>query len=62
VQNREDARARAEALRPVLTELAGKSANAIAVELNKRNVPTRTGSPWSAVTVIGVQRRLEDLS
>ena len=36
IANREDAKARAEALRPMLTELAGLSANAIAVELNKR--------------------------
>jgi hypothetical protein len=36
IANREDAKARAEALRPMPTELAGLSANAIAVELNKR--------------------------
>jgi DNA invertase Pin-like site-specific DNA recombinase len=59
VQNRDEAKARAEALRPVLVELAGKSANAIAIELNRRGVQTPTGSPWSAVTVIRVQRRLE---
>jgi DNA invertase Pin-like site-specific DNA recombinase len=58
IANREDAKARAEALRPVLTELAHLSANAIAVELNKRGVATPSGSPWSAVTVIRVQRRL----
>ena len=59
VANREEAKARAEALRPILAELSGLSANAIAVELNKRNVPTPTGHPWSAVTVIRVQRRLK---
>ena len=59
VQNRDEARARAEALKPVLAELDGKSANAIAAELNARGVPTPTGSPWSAVTVIRVQKRLE---
>jgi DNA invertase Pin-like site-specific DNA recombinase len=53
------AKARAEALRPVLEELAGQSANAIAKSLNERNVATPTGSPWSAKTVIRVQRRLE---
>ena len=53
------AKARAEALRPVLEELAGQSANAIAKALNERNVATPTGSPWSAKTVIRVQRRLE---
>jgi DNA invertase Pin-like site-specific DNA recombinase len=40
VQNRDEARARAEALRPLLAELAGKSARAIAAELNERNVET----------------------
>ena len=60
VQNRDEARARAEALRPLFEELAGLSANAIAVELNARGIATPTGSPWSAVTVIRVQRRLED--
>jgi DNA invertase Pin-like site-specific DNA recombinase len=59
IQNREEARARAEALRPLLEELAGLSANAIAIELNARGVATPTGSPWSAVTVIRVQRRLK---
>jgi hypothetical protein len=57
---REEAKVRAEALRPILVELAGMSANAIAAELNRRNVPTPTGKAWSAVTVIRVQRRLED--
>jgi DNA invertase Pin-like site-specific DNA recombinase len=60
IANREEARARAEGLRPVLEELAGKSANAIAAELNARGVPTPTGSPWSAKTVIRVQRRLTE--
>jgi len=62
VANREEAKARAEALRPVFAELAGKAANAIAAELNKRGVATPTGSPWSAKTVIRVQRRLEAAS
>jgi Recombinase len=42
--------------------LEGLSANAIALELNKRGVATPTGSPWSAVTVIRVRRRLEAVS
>jgi hypothetical protein len=50
--------ARDEALRPVLAELAGMSANAIAVALNARKVPTPRGGSWSASTVIRVQRRL----
>jgi DNA invertase Pin-like site-specific DNA recombinase len=60
IQNRDEAQERAEALRPIYEELAGKSARAIAAELNERNVPTPKGGPWSAVTVIRVQRRLED--
>ncbi len=62
IQIRDEARARAEALRPLFVELAGKSANAIAAEFNKRGVATPTGSPWSAKTVSRVQRRLEAVS
>jgi DNA invertase Pin-like site-specific DNA recombinase len=58
IQNREEAKARAEALRPILAELAGGSARAIAALLNERKVPTPSGGRWSAVTVIRVQRRL----
>ena len=50
---------RAEALRPVFVELADLSANAIARELNARQIATPSGKPWSAVTVLRVQRRLE---
>ena len=49
---------RDEALRPILAELAGMSANAIAAEFNAREVPTPRGGPWHAMTVIRVQRRL----
>jgi DNA invertase Pin-like site-specific DNA recombinase len=56
--NRAQAKARAEALRPILAELAGKSAAAIAVELNARKVPTPNGGTWHAGSVIRVQRRL----
>jgi DNA invertase Pin-like site-specific DNA recombinase len=59
IQTRDEAKARAEELRPIFTELKSLSANAIAVELNKRGVATPTGSPWSAKTVGRVQRRLE---
>jgi DNA invertase Pin-like site-specific DNA recombinase len=52
---------RAEALRPVFTELRERSANAIARELNARKIVTPSGMPWSAVTVLRVQRRLEGL-
>ena len=53
---------RAEALRPVLAELRELSANAIARELNARQIATPSGKPWSAVTVLRVRRRLEGLS
>ena len=49
-------------LRPIFTELAGRAANAIALELNRRGVATPTGSPWSAVTVIRVQKRLKEIA
>ena len=55
---REKAKARAEALRGVLEELAGMSANAIARELNARAIATSSGAPWSAVTIMRVRRRL----
>jgi hypothetical protein len=42
IRARDEARARAEALRPILAELAGKSARAIAAELNAHAVPTPT--------------------
>ena len=53
-----EARKRADELRPVLTELSGKSAREIARILNERKMPTPAGGQWSAVTVIRVQRRL----
>jgi DNA invertase Pin-like site-specific DNA recombinase len=58
IQARDEAKARAEILRPVFAELADLSANAIARELNARRIKTTSGRPWSAVTVIRVQRRL----
>jgi DNA invertase Pin-like site-specific DNA recombinase len=59
IQNRDEARQRAELLRPILAELAGMTARAIARELNEREVPTPGGGPWHATTVIRVQRRLK---
>jgi len=56
VQN--EGRARAEALRPVLTELAHLSARAIAGELNSRGITSPKGGAWSSTTVLRVQRRL----
>jgi hypothetical protein len=58
IQNRNEARTRAKALKPILTELAGMSARAIAAELNARKVPTPSGGLWYATTVIRVQQRL----
>ena len=62
VRNREEAKARAEALRPLLAELAGLSARAIAAELNARGMATPNGARWQAETVIRVQRRLGTIS
>ena len=59
VQNRDEAKARAEALRSTLEELAGKSARAIAAELNARGIATPNGGKWQSTTVIRVQRRLQ---
>jgi len=59
IKNRDAAKERARALLPILAELNGMSARAIAAQLNVRNVPTPNGGPWYAVTVIRVQRRLE---
>ena len=58
IEARDEAMRRAEALRGVLEELKALSANAIARELNARAIATPSGAPWSAVTVIRVQRRL----
>src|SRR6478609_655415 len=49
IQNRDQAKARAEALRPILAELEGQSARSIAAEHNARQVPTPNGGGWSAV-------------
>jgi DNA invertase Pin-like site-specific DNA recombinase len=49
--------ARAQAIAPILSELAGMSARAAAAELNARQVETPTGAPWSAKTVIRVRER-----
>jgi len=57
---REEAKARAEALRPIFDELKGMSARAIAAELDARKILTPTGKSWHAETVLRVQRRLKD--
>ena len=60
--NRAAAAARAADMRPILSELAGLSARATAAELNGRGVPTPTGAPWSAKTVIRVRERIGEQS
>jgi DNA invertase Pin-like site-specific DNA recombinase len=57
-----EATERAEALRPVLAELAGMSARAVAAELNKRKIQTPAGGTWHAVQVIRVRERLQSSS
>jgi DNA invertase Pin-like site-specific DNA recombinase len=56
--NATEAKARAEALRPVLAELAGLSDRAVAAELNRRKVVTPGGGQWHAQTVARVKARL----
>lgn len=58
IKKRDEALDRAEQLRPVLVELAGKSARAIAATLNERSVPTPAGKVWHSVTVLRVMKRL----
>jgi DNA invertase Pin-like site-specific DNA recombinase len=49
---------RAKDLKPILKELRKLSARAAAAELNARSVPTPTGAPWSAKTVIRTRGRV----
>jgi hypothetical protein len=58
IASREEARERAERLRPVFAELAGLSRSRTASVLNERNVPAPEGGRWHAVTVARVQSRL----
>ena len=53
-----EAMERAEQLRPILTELAGRSARATAAALTERKIATPTGGKWHAATVIRVQKRI----
>ena len=62
VRNRDEAKARAEALRPLMSELSSLSARAIAAELNARGVATPSGARWHTETVLRVQRRLGTVS
>src|ERR1700730_15097149 len=55
---RADALERARAIAPILSELTGMSARAVAAELNARRVETPSGALWSAKTVIRARERL----
>jgi len=59
-QYREEARQRAMALEPVMTELKGEglSLAGVARELNKRKVPTPRGGKWDHSSVRNVVKRL----
>jgi DNA invertase Pin-like site-specific DNA recombinase len=58
IANREEARQRAEALRPVFAGLAGLSHRKMAAELNAMGVATPAGGQWHAVTVKRVLERI----
>ena len=60
IQLQAEALERAEALRPVFTELSGSSHRAVAKALNERGIQTMTGKAWTAVQVIRVRERLAD--
>ena len=57
LQIKQEALARAQALRPILAEMADLPALTVAAELNKRKVPTPAGGKWHAVQVIRVRER-----
>jgi len=57
--NRTAAADRAQALAPLLADLAHLNASAIASELNRRNITTAHGKAWTHKQVIRVQQRLE---
>jgi DNA invertase Pin-like site-specific DNA recombinase len=57
-----EARALAEKMRPVMTELTGLSARHTAAELNKRGIKSATGGTWSATTVLRLRERLQGLT
>ncbi len=58
LRNRDEARQRAEELRPVLAELSGMSANKAAHELNRRGIATPRGGRWHALTVMRLRKRV----
>jgi DNA invertase Pin-like site-specific DNA recombinase len=58
--NQQEARQRAEALRPVFAELSGMSANQAAHELNKHGIATPRGGRWHAATVMRLRERINE--
>jgi DNA invertase Pin-like site-specific DNA recombinase len=58
IQKRDEAKQRAEELRPVFAELGDVSTREIARVLNERKIATPTGAPRSAMTVGRVRKRL----
>src|SRR3954468_4063276 len=60
IANRDQAKERAEQLRPIFAELGSRSARAIATALNERKIATPTGGKWHAATVIRVQKRITE--
>ncbi|MGO9048939.1 MAG: recombinase family protein [Xanthobacteraceae bacterium] len=56
--NRAAAIVRADGLRPILAELAGKSTRQIAAELTERGISTPRGGRWHAQSVANVLRHL----
>ena len=57
-RSQQEARERAERLRPLMRELELLSARKAAGELNRRKVPTATGAVWSATTILRLRQRL----
>jgi DNA invertase Pin-like site-specific DNA recombinase len=57
-----NAEAFAERVRPVLAELSGLSARAVARELDRRGYATARGGKWSATLVVRTRNRLEAAS
>ena len=56
----EQARERAERLRPVFTELGGLSSYELVAELNRRDIPAPGGGPWRSMKVLRMLSRLKD--
>jgi hypothetical protein len=58
--NQQEARQRAEQLRPVFAELSGMSANHAAHELNRRGIATPLRGRWHAATVMRLRERINE--